>query len=795
MKQNFTLKSVFTLVMVCGLFAFANAQVVNTLTVTGSSTDYTILIGVFGPQPTSMTGGALVLGDDGDTTDFDPMNPDPGTTTDACQPSLSNVSGKFAMIDRGDCGFEFKTHNAEAAGALAVIICNDEDTGLVNMGGDDMVDDPTIAAFSMSMEDCATIKMDLANGEVNIAFKVECNSPAYGPDVIWGQNPGEGDFDGGMHDWTVEPAVACAWRAAPVMTGWNGLTADTNTDCNGVVEFVFGNCAGGEVSELISPVIDLSGQDLSSNGLVLEFDQFYLNWRTAEIPILLSKNGGVSWPDTIMINRSGQDTWGNNFPIPSNNSVVNSLGGWGNTVRVPLCTYGAGTQSLRFKIQHTADQYYWMVDDFRLYLNDASDIQIHEPFFATAPSYRTPVTQVSGMPFVADITNVGTGTATNAELNIAILDGAGNELYSASRSYADIGCYETVFDNVFDDMYTPPATVGLYRGVYSASSDKEFSNDNDTKVFNFEITEDYFASLPGDSEFGNILGNVFWLNNPLDGGPGEIPYYSAAHAFYVPNGEGFKVSAIRFGLNNADVQGTVRVELYAFLDEGGSIDGDERELVGFGTVDFLGGPARFVEVTELEGSFSDDIQLADDTNYLIVLSTSPGNPGGDQLDFLGIDTDNLDPILHQFDQFATDFALGFLDTDRHSTTYGGIGSSPDPADIGTRSLNQLTGKVLYVEMGIAIIPSGTEDLNNDLDVSFFPNPITDYTIMNVSLDNPSDVRLEIYSLDGRLIKAHDYASFSANAVSVDMTDVASGAYMAKVITEEGFTTKRIVVQK
>ncbi|CAL6314061.1 unnamed protein product [Bathycoccus prasinos] len=56
---------------------------------------------------------------------------------DGCETIInaSEVAGKIAMIDRGLCFFEQKTANAEEAGAIAVIICNFEDSAMGMTGG------------------------------------------------------------------------------------------------------------------------------------------------------------------------------------------------------------------------------------------------------------------------------------------------------------------------------------------------------------------------------------------------------------------------------------------------------------------------------------------------------------------------------------------------------------------------------------------------------------------------------------------------------------------------------------
>lgn len=75
------------------------------------------------------------------------------------------IAGKIALIDRGDCFFEEKTNNAEAAGAVAVIICNYLEEALGMAGGVDG-SDPGIVTVSMKASDCNAIKVLLDAGEI-----------------------------------------------------------------------------------------------------------------------------------------------------------------------------------------------------------------------------------------------------------------------------------------------------------------------------------------------------------------------------------------------------------------------------------------------------------------------------------------------------------------------------------------------------------------------------------------------------------------------------------------------------
>lgn len=84
------------------------AEIAGIVTVTGT--------GDFGPDISTvdLTGEAAIARNAG------------GTPTDGCSEILNaeEINGRIALIDRGQCFFSEKTENAEAAGAIAVLICN-----------------------------------------------------------------------------------------------------------------------------------------------------------------------------------------------------------------------------------------------------------------------------------------------------------------------------------------------------------------------------------------------------------------------------------------------------------------------------------------------------------------------------------------------------------------------------------------------------------------------------------------------------------------------------------------------
>lgn len=77
--------------------------------------------------------------------------------------NASEVNGKIALIDRGECYFKEKTLNAQAAGAIAVIICNFEDV-IIDMGSPSGIAEPTIPTLMLKNTDCQTIRNFLSQG-------------------------------------------------------------------------------------------------------------------------------------------------------------------------------------------------------------------------------------------------------------------------------------------------------------------------------------------------------------------------------------------------------------------------------------------------------------------------------------------------------------------------------------------------------------------------------------------------------------------------------------------------------
>lgn len=113
--------------------------------------EYESPLSSFGDGCNETAGGEVVLINDGS-----------GVTSDGCSATAQDLSGKLALIDRGTCTFASKVLTAQAAGAVGVIVVNNEAGDPFSMGGDGT--GVTIPAVMISLTDGNTIKGQLGSG-------------------------------------------------------------------------------------------------------------------------------------------------------------------------------------------------------------------------------------------------------------------------------------------------------------------------------------------------------------------------------------------------------------------------------------------------------------------------------------------------------------------------------------------------------------------------------------------------------------------------------------------------------
>ena len=214
-------------------WTFTTADTMTVLSPPAIVGDYIIATASFGPKDTLIT-DTLVLAD--------PVL--------ACEPltNAADITGQIAMIDRGTCTFVQKVLQAQNAGAVAAIICNNQTNGVFAMGGNDP--NIVIPSVMLSKTDCDLIKLSLPDVEVTLNI---------GP-----SNQHDSDMDNGViiHEYghgvstrlTGGPAISsCLNNDEQMGEGWSDYLAmmltiesgDLGTDSRGMANYLVGEDENG----------------------------------------------------------------------------------------------------------------------------------------------------------------------------------------------------------------------------------------------------------------------------------------------------------------------------------------------------------------------------------------------------------------------------------------------------------------------------------------------------------------------------------------------------------------------
>jgi hypothetical protein len=197
---------------------------------------YTVGLAAFGPALANpgITGQIVAA--------QDPSDASGSLTTDACSAltNTSQVAGKIALIDRGNCTFVIKVKNAQNAGAIAVVIANNA-AGTIGMSGTDAT--ITIPTVMVSQSDGARIRANLpADANVGLDSTLLAGADAAGRMLLYAPNPYDSGSSVSHFDTTalpnllMEPAINSDLpigvdATLPLLKdlGWTAATSGTTT--------------------------------------------------------------------------------------------------------------------------------------------------------------------------------------------------------------------------------------------------------------------------------------------------------------------------------------------------------------------------------------------------------------------------------------------------------------------------------------------------------------------------------------------------------------------------------------
>lgn len=91
---------------------------------------------------------------------------------------------------------------------------------------------------------------------------------------------------------------------------------------------------------------------------------------------------------------------------------------------------------------------------------------------------------------------------------------------------------------------------------------------------------------------------------------------------------------------------------------------------------------------------------------------------------------------------------------------------------------------------------GANDVTFNGDVFVYPNPVSYTSIIDLTLDNPAEVSVDIFDISGRVVASKNYGKLSGkNELLLNASDFNNGTYLARIKAGTQEITKNIVVQK
>lgn len=782
MKTNLTRKFSFLFVLLISVVSFSNAQAVFEVTAPASLAGrYDIGTTSWGAPMPSICNDAITYSGDFQIVDdgTDPNN-------NGCEAVMNDLTGNFALIMRGACGFSLKALNAQNAGAVGVLICDQTPGGgLPPLGAGPEAPMITVPVIGLTNADCVPLRTALENNET-VSFSI-FYEPTGTDVVLWD----EGKFDGGLDGWTTMglSADTAIWTYAATgavsgpLTG--GLAISSPSICNGAMVFdsdLYNSTVTTQPypthsGELISPIIDCS----TFPAVSLKFYQYQIMLNSA------NPAGSASFSYSL----DGGDNWVPNIPIDTENvltSVTQNI--VGSEERRFFLPDLAGQPNVRIKFVWDGDFYFWALDDIQLIQPEANNLVVMENFYAIAPNFMWPESQLAPYSHLADIANIGAETQTNTVLNITITDDSGASVYSEDLLYGNVVA-DSLYENVpFTDEYTPNGIAGTeFTGTYTISADSaDFDPSNNSISYTFMVTDSTFAKEDG-ADFGVRPADANWP------GAEEVHSWAFGNFFHITNGSDattpwFGASAT-FGIEGAPANSIITAYLYKWEDTDGNGDAETDERVRVAAGSFLADGTEigsdFITVP-LEPFGPDDgavgqINLESGADYLLMVEFIASALGEDLEVSGGSPWDYGAQTLRSFQ----------ADIPYRPADFIAIGK-PEDVTFESGTFADIVPAVRLNIAGETVI--NTTDLDPANIINIMPNPADDYINIEVDLVNTqSIVRVNIMDATGKLVIGNIYENVSQGTFSFDTSSLASGAYFLNFVTDEGVRTKRLMIQR
>ncbi len=595
----------------------------------------------------------------------------------------------------------------------------------------------------------------------------------------------EEQFDGGTNGWTIDTIFndgvdSMSWRwtdtgnPGPVMINPNPApNLMSPTASNGAMVFNFeymryggdinnvpANPPYGEfVGEIISPTIDMSDVSGPINISYYQVGR-YLNAADGydlQCSISFSPDDGATWSAPI-----------NAFPDWEIRDVYNGE----QQLPIPSNLGLQGSPTVKMKFTYSQDFYYWMIDDITIIERTEPDMRANMSFFAIAPNYATPKSQVEEFGFLVDIENIGGTTEENVNVNVRVQNGeTGAVVYETDQPYGSI-TPDSLAENVPFGAFTPPAEAATYTTTYRVSSDGTDNNPaNNVISYDFVITDTLFAKEAGEGLAG--------IRGTADNS------WTMGNVYYIPTGGYFAKNAT-FGVSNAaDIAGQfMTIKLLKWegdLDGDGMANESEYSLVTFNGYTFDGTEDNQVITLpiDLDGK---RIPLEEGGTYIVTMEY----------------TDIIDQFVFFLTTTNHDYGAMVFRTD--SLGANRYGALLDVGNSGDLSTGNFQGGYYVPAVRLSIADSdpttSVTELATENIVNIFPNPTADELNINLDLiENSEKLNVRIMDISGKVHFTQQYEDIQSTTLEYDLRSYSSGSYIVYIETEDGIRSIPFAIQK
>lgn len=531
-----------------------------------------------------------------------------------------------------------------------------------------------------------------------------------------------------------------------------GFDATINSTSGGTFAYVDSDGAGGTATQNAlletTAAIDLTAAS-SCQLTFTNYHRRYLETHTVRVSV----DGGTTWTDFIV-----------NGQYPTSTTSPN-----GEQVNVNIGCVAAGQANVKIAFRYEgAWDWFWAIDDVILEDSPGDEVSMMSGgiYTATLNPYGQnprltifPTNEIEPMGHHITMSNNGANVQTGAKIVATVLNSVNAVLYTGMGAGATLGtCATNQMNDSCATDYTAAAVTGAYKNVVTFTYDNilldgDLSNNADT--FYHWIDNNLMAQ-----DDNTYRGNGLW--NGETGGVSD-PY----------------VMGNLFDLNSNQTVYSIDVALTGNTDPGvvmcGQIYQLDQSTGDFNLIDETCGGVDEVTVTSAHISSGNTITW--------VHNIFPG----------GVSLSAGESYLAGINHFGGNEALVIMQ--------GGLG-----ADTTTVFILDGTDATWYYMTSIPMVrfnfdaSIGVNDIENAGNLELFqnvPNPANGTTRISFNLLESADVAFEVVDVTGKLVMSTELGNKGVgnHAMTIDVTNFATGIYYYSVIANGARLTKKMVISE